>query len=341
MKYTLEEIENFVSATLTVISKDDNDIFPMSDEYVADLVFGDLDEEDEDEEGVAFTDDEDEAIEIMKALVSNLDEESLDMYLECPYNEDEEDNEVDIKMLGKTIGKIKKMNGIDQEDEEEDEDEEEKEETKPKKGKKEKAKKPEKPEKPEKKSKKEKEPEQILMTQDQLTDFFIEIQGLVEDDFIMIEDESIVQKIPSAKTVNSFFKYLNGELMPEDLENITEKSLELLRKVKGKEIVLEEKVKKAEKAEKPEKPEKEPKRGRPRKEVKEEIEDDEEVHEVVKNNPIKEKNKDVDAPEAKETKEAEEAEKVVQILDLSCEVDFIGMFDEIIQVIKKYREKHK
>ena len=104
----IKEIENFVTATLTVVAEDVDEIFPIDSDEINEIVFGEIETDDEGnpiDDELSFTEDEVEANKIFQKIVSLLTSESLEMYSDVEYDED-----VDEEMLIDTIESIKKSN---------------------------------------------------------------------------------------------------------------------------------------------------------------------------------------------------------------------------------------
>lgn len=228
----IKEIENFVTATLTVVAEDVDETFPIDSDEINEIVFGEIETDDEGnpiDDELAFTDDEEEANEIFNKIASKLNSDALEMYSEVEYDED-----VDEDMLIDTIESIKKNM----------------------KKEKKKAK-----EEPQKKEVQKKEKQVVTISVEDITDFNNDLKDKVDKSYIIIDED--ILKNPE-KDVKEYFDYLFENLLTEDIEHLSAKSQELLSKIDGFEVKIHE-TKKEDKKEKEyedEEPKEKKKRGR-------------------------------------------------------------------------------
>lgn len=223
----IKEIENFVTATLTVVAEDVDEIFPIDSDEINEIVFGEIDTDDDGnpiDDELAFTDDEEEANEIFNKIASKLNSDALEMYSEVAYDED-----VDEDMLIDTIESIKK--NIKKE----------------KKKAKEETQKKEKP--------------IVTISIEDITDFNNDLKDKVDKSYIIIDED--ILKNPE-KDVKEYFDYLFENLLTEDIEHLSAKSQELLSQIDGFEVKIYEAKKegKKEKEHEDEEPKEKKKRGR-------------------------------------------------------------------------------
>jgi len=210
----IEEIENFVDATVFVIDADQDDIFPIQPEEFEEIGYRDSSE---DEDGnINFTEDIDVALEIFEKLSSKLDSDALDMYYALKDNDEFEG----FKKLKPVLEMIKK--NLSEKDSKTDK-EDVKEDTK---------------EKDKKTDKGKKEKEKIKVKFEDILDFYVDLNALCKEDSIILSDESLIETKVTEGTAQAFFDELRTELNDTDTDYLPEKSRELWEKISGKEIII-------------------------------------------------------------------------------------------------------
>jgi hypothetical protein len=221
----IEEIENFVDATVFVIDADQDDIFPIQPEEFEEIGYRDSSEDGDG--NINFTEDIDVALEIFEELSSKLDSDALDMYYALKDNDEFEG----FKKLKPVLEMIKKNLS-------EKESKTDKEDTKGKDKKTDKGK---------------KEKEKIKVKFEDILDFYVDLNALCKEDSIILSDESLIETKVTEGTAQAFFDELRTELNDTDTDYLPEKSRELWEKISGKEIIIipieKKKSKDSEKAE--------------------------------------------------------------------------------------------
>ena len=202
----IKEIENFVTATLTVVAEDVDEIFPIDSDEINEIVFGEIETDDEGnpiDDELSFTEDEGEANKIFQKIVSLLTSESLEMYSDVEYDED-----VDEEMLIDTIESIKKS--LKKEKNKTKEDSRKKESTK-------------------------KDKTTALINIEDLVDFNNDLKDKVDKSYIIIDED--ILKNPE-KDVKEYFGYLFENLLTEDIEHLSSKSQDLLSEIDGFDVEI-------------------------------------------------------------------------------------------------------